>query len=195
MRTMPPSPSASEPTPDFAALYLPNVDGGGLSPRLAYYLWHCAVYLGDTWRDSLDDPTELLAQLPPVAERLSDRAWLERFVDCFDVVADRLGAGEVTYPGVAKCTGEEIALHLIIELAEAFVHDGAFADDDVVHRLPDLGASNGDCELARDSLLPDHDVLALFDLSLDGIEDSDAPENAQFRTVNLHPRKWFEPFE
>ncbi|MEX2548446.1 MAG: hypothetical protein WD830_11780 [Chloroflexota bacterium] len=192
---MPSSPPVSGPTPDFAALYLAQVDGGGLSPRLAYYLWNCAVYLADTWRDNLDDPAELLAQLPPVAERLADRAWLERFIDCFEAVADRLGAGEVTYPGLAKCTGEEMALHLVIELAEAFTNDGVFADDLMAHRLPALGAPDSDFEAARDSLLPDHDVLALFDLALDGIEDSDAPENAQYRTVNLHPRKWFDPFE
>jgi len=73
--------AGGEPVPDFAALYLPHVDGGGLSPRLAFYLWHCSVVLADTWRESLDDPAELLAQLPPIVGRLTDREWLARVVD------------------------------------------------------------------------------------------------------------------
>ena len=188
-------PPEGDPTPDFATLYRDHAGAGGLSPRLAYYLWHCAGYLADTWRDNLDDPAELLAQLPPVAQRLADSDWLARFADCFDTIVDRLASGDVTYPGIAKCTGEEMAVHLTIDLAEAFVHDGELDDDAFARALPSAGAHDHDFEGARDALLPDHDVLALFDPSLDGIEDSDAPENVQYRLVNLHPRRWFEPFQ
>jgi hypothetical protein len=43
-------------------------------------------------------------------------------------------------------------------------------------------------EAARDAP-PGHDELALYDLSLDGIEDGDAPANATYRMVILHPRR------
>ena len=187
--------AGGEPTPDFTGLYMARVDVGGLSPRLAYYLWHCAAYLADTWRLELDDhPGELVAQLPPIVGRLTDAAWLARFVGCFDALAERFAAGDVGYPGVATCTGEEMALHLVIDLAEAFVYDGVFDDDNAVRRLPNLRAHDDDFGRAREILFHDHDVLNLFDPALDGIEDSGALENIELRLVNLHPRQWFAPF-
>jgi len=74
------------------------------------------------------------------------------------------------------------------------VYDGVFDDDDALGRLPILRAHDDDFVRARDVLFHDHDVLSLFDPSLDGIEDSGALENMELRLVNLHPRQWFEPF-
>lgn len=47
----------------------------------------------------------------------------------------------------------------------------------------------------RDLLFVDHDVLLLFEPSLDGIEGEEASLGAWVEMVNLHPRDWFLPFE
>ena len=61
-------------------------------------------------------------------------------------------------------------------------------------RLPDHGGDDADSERMREVLFADHDVLLLFEPSLDGVEDPDS-EAARFeRFVNLHPKDWFEPF-
>ncbi len=60
-----------------------------------------------------------------MAPRLADDAWkIERFVSCFEVLADRLGTGRFVPERLASCTAEEMALRMVIDLAEAFVADG-----------------------------------------------------------------------
>jgi hypothetical protein len=41
----------------------------------------------------------------------------------------------------------------------------------------------------------DHDVLMLFDNSLDGIEDSDSQVIQALGMVNLAAQDWFDPFD
>ena len=43
-------------------------------------------------------------------------------------------------------------------------------------------------------LFRDHDVLMLFNASLDGIEDDSNEISDEFRFANLHPRDWFVTF-
>ena len=73
--------------PDFATLY-----GGAtspLSPRMASQLWTTAIYFADTYADA--DVSDLLRQeLPPIARRMADDVWRERFVVCFEALATRL---------------------------------------------------------------------------------------------------------
>ena len=65
--------------PDFAEVYGPEAQ---LTPRMAAYLWSAALFIADTYRDG--DQLELLKrELPPVARRLTDNAWMRRFVSCF----------------------------------------------------------------------------------------------------------------
>ena len=106
-------------SPDFARLY---GDPEALSPRMASQLWTTAIYLADTYADS--DASDLLKrELPPVARRMADDVWMERFVVCFEGIAARLARGRFASSQLASCTGEEMALHLVIDAAEAAVSD------------------------------------------------------------------------
>ena len=49
---------------------------------------------------------------------------MRRFVSCFDALAARLASGRFHAEQLASCTAEEMALHLVIDLAEDFVTDG-----------------------------------------------------------------------
>ena len=172
--------------PDFASVYAGDAV---LSPRLAAHLWVAAVYLSDTYGE--DPQSEMLREeLPPIARRLADDAWLARFVSCFEALAVRLGAG-LASEQLASCTAEEMALHMVIDFAEASVADGMAP---IPQKLPRRGAADTDFEWAREVLFRDHDVLMLFNASLDGIEDDSSELAEYYRFANLHPRDWFIPF-
>lgn len=61
--------------------------------------------------------------------------------------------------------------------------------------MPDRGGRDHDFELMRDVLLRDLDVLLLFDMRLDGIEDHSSEVARLEGTTNLHPAQWFLPFD
>lgn len=170
--------------PDFAALYAPSgVDTvGTLTPRLAYRLWYAAQVLSDEWR--VDPVPEFLADDLPIIARsfASEPAWLGRFAQCFDAIEDWL-AGTRT-GSIGRCTGEELALHVVVELAEAFTADGIITKDGMKH-LPDQGNDDVAFGAVTEYLLDDHDVLMLFMPHLDGIEEQEPL---------LHPSRWFVPF-
>ena len=84
-----------------------------------------------------------------------------------------------------------MALHLVIDSAEAGVSDDAIPLDD---SLPADPERDRDFEWAREVLFRDHDVLLLFNPSLDGIEDNDSDLSLRHMFANLHPRRWFLPF-
>lgn len=173
--------------PDFTALYEPHVDGDGwqMSPRMAWHLWSAARFLAEEWRAS--DPETLAGLLPPIAgSYVRDRAWRRQFVAGFEHIAARLAApdGEEV---LARCTAEEVALHLTINLA----HDHRLNDmvsPAAVHHLPDHGPQDEAFLWMRDVLFEDHDSLMLFNPVPDAIE-LDADDSS-----HLHPAKWFEPF-
>ena len=109
-------------SPDFATLY-----GGAtspFSPRMASQLWTTAIYFADTYADA-DVSGLLRRELPPIARRMADDVWMERFVVCFEALATRLARGRFASSQLASCTGEEMALHLVIDSAEAGVSDDA----------------------------------------------------------------------
>jgi hypothetical protein len=173
--------------PHFAEVYGPDPK---LTPRMAAYLWSAALFIADTYRDG--DQLELLKrELPPVARRLTDNAWMRRFVSCFQALAGRLASGHFTAGQLASCTAEEMALHLVIDRTEDFVADGMFPMQD---DQPAYGEADSDFEWAREVLFRDHDVLMLFNASLDGIEDDSNDISDEFRFANLHPRDWFVTF-
>ncbi len=92
---------------------------------------------------------------------------------------------------MASCTAEEMALHLIIDAAEGATLDGSLATDLSLPADPDR---DGDFDAVRELLFRDHDVLLLFDASLDGIESPDWDLGEHRLFANLHPRAWFLPF-
>ncbi|MDQ4069881.1 MAG: hypothetical protein M3203_10500 [Actinomycetota bacterium] len=165
--------------PDFAVIY-----GGEaqLTPRMAAHLWSAALFIADTYREG--DQLDLLRrELPPVARRLTDDAWMRRFVSSFDALAGRLASGRFAAEQLASCTAEEMALHLVIDLAEDFAADGTLPRHD---DLPAHDGADTDFEWAREVLFRDQDVLLLFNTSFDGIEDDSNELSGEFRFADLH---------
>lgn len=179
---------SSSPDPDFAAIY--GDADGTLSPRMAFRLWTAALFLADTYRDP-DEWALLIEELPPIVQRLADEVWITRFVDCFRTLADRLGRGHTDDTRLTSCTGEEMALHLVIDCAEGLEKGEIQVMDESLPETPDR---DEDFEWAREVLFRDHDVLLLFNTSLDGIEDTESEVSKYYRFANLHPHRWFLPF-
>ncbi len=46
---------------------------------------------------------------------VADDPWYDRFLACFDTIADRLAFGAYEPERLACCVAEEMALHLVIE--------------------------------------------------------------------------------
>jgi len=176
-----------ETQPDFADLYEPWVGrGGNITPRMAYYLWVSTQFLGDYWRLAAIDP-ERVEELPALARPVAHGPWIDQFAACFDRLADRVAAGDADTSILSHCTGEELALHMIIDLAEEDLAEGTLDPREVPH-LPEHDGPDSDFDWMREVLFEDHDVLMLYNPSLDGIEDP------VLDTANLHPRDWFTPF-
>lgn len=105
----------------------------------------------------------ILAALP-VCTYAQSRFWRYQFADC----ASRL-AGDTTRWGapVPRCTGEEMALHLILHRATT----------DTGQTWPDLA----------EDLFQDNDVLTLYDLPVDQV-------TGLIGAVQLTPSQWFTEF-
>ncbi|MFI1226165.1 MULTISPECIES: hypothetical protein [unclassified Streptomyces] len=118
--------------------------------------------------------------------------WRRQMARCFDDLAADLapGARSVT-PG---CTGEEMALHLGIARARSLTLNRPALVDRAVAELPE-GRDDYDWNWCSSVLFEDHDVLMLFDASLDGIEDSGNDINQAMGMANLASADWFEPFD
>ena len=125
----------TEPVPDFAALYEPGYSRRArMTPRMATRFGTRA----STWRThgvtAATTPEPLVEYLPPLARPLAHGEWYDHFPDCFDHLADRIGGGDGDQERLATCTGEEMALHLAIDLAEALTID-ELLDVDAVSSL------------------------------------------------------------
>ncbi|MGH9151380.1 MAG: hypothetical protein ACRD03_03015 [Acidimicrobiales bacterium] len=164
-----------------------------IAPRMAYRLWVTAQFLGDTWRQS--EPEDLSGWLPIVARPHAHGRWLDRFIACFDALAARLATGYPADHALPSCTGEELALHFVLDVAADNAANGLVADDEELAALRPGGDAPADFVAARSDLFLDHDVLLLYQRELDGIEDPTGPLALRIDAVNLHPEQWFEPFD
>lgn len=118
--------------------------------------------------------TNMVGYLPPgFSPRYNDR-FARKFLACVCAVASKL-AQPGNWP--LACVGEELALHALIDHAEALL-ESAGSDDD----LQDF----------RDQATEDLDCLLLFDMNLDGFEDSEAAD--RLGMGNLRFDDWFKPF-
>lgn len=194
------TPETSRPgtgdVPGFAALYEADYQQGShMTPRMAWWLWQTCLYLADTWRENHDDPGPLLEFLPPIARPFAKGEWLDRFTGGFDALATRIADGAGDQEGLAACTGEEMALHLTVDLAEAHLADGIIGPhDDAASSLPDHGDADDDFDTMREVLFTDNDVLVLFDPLMDGAEIAGGELDRVEGYAHLHPRDWFKPF-
>lgn len=161
-----------------------------LSPRLAWSIWTTAVRLADEYQD--EDTWDLLREeLPRLAQARADGAWMARFVLGFEAIAARMTRGAGDLSRLASCTGDEMALHLVIDEAESSLAEGLLSAPEF---LPEDAERDDDFEWARDVMFRDHDVLLLFDPALDGVDDPASELHQRFRFANLQPGRWFLPF-
>ncbi|MFF7887826.1 hypothetical protein ACH40F_41130 [Streptomyces sp. NPDC020794] len=132
----------------------------------------------------------LFGSLPRVTwhQGISWRRQMARALD--DLAADCTSGAEVE----PRCTGEEMALHLGIARAQDLTHNRPRLVADTVAGLPEA-RGDGDWEACSDVLFQDHDVLMLFDDSLDGIDDAQNDLHQSMGMVNLAPLDWFTPFD
>lgn len=123
----------------------------------------------DPLTDTTRDQARVLSSLPPVT---FDQSLLWRYQ--LAEAADRLGADTRRWGApIPRCTGEEMALHLILRRAKDMARP----------RQVRLGS----WDLLSEVLFQDHDVLTLFDVPPDAVESLAGG-------VHLHPRRWFSEF-
>jgi hypothetical protein len=117
---------------------------------------------------------DMAGHLPSTYRHRYDLLFAKRFLACVYTVAWKLQSPD---PQILACVGEELALHALIQCAEAILEGkGAEADFD----------------LLRETALEDEDYALLFDPQWDGIEDSE--RGRRLGMANLHFDEWFEPF-
>ena len=167
--------------------------GSPVGPRMALALWLSAVAI---YERAEHDDKSVVSGLPAVAlTHAADDMWRDQLVTCFGWVAERLASGAMP---IARCTGEEYALHIVISRAAMADTIGDGVTDQVLEEhglqlLPDVG--DDDFAEAHAHLFEDHDYLMLFDPVLDGIEDPRSEVNRRLGIGPLlHPLNWFTPF-
>ncbi|MFJ3891078.1 hypothetical protein [Streptomyces rubrogriseus] len=131
----------------------------------------------------------VLGSLPPITFR-QDQQWRRQMARCFDDLAGDLAKTHTVRP---LCTGEEMALHLGIDQAKSLTRNRPRLVAETVEGLAE-DRGDFDWDWCSDVLFEDHDVLMLFDASLDGIEDSGNDINQALGLANLAAADWFEPF-
>ncbi|MEG3635210.1 hypothetical protein [Micromonospora palythoicola] len=195
--------------PDFAELFRLCVCGGDdcnacsgfqLTPRTAAVLWTVTQVLAD---DAYGDVTEhgdapivdenewsLFADYPRITWR-QDAVWRRQAARAFDDLTADLEAGNWPQP---TCPGEEMAFHLMMRAARAAQEDGWGFEADELAQLPEH-PNDYDWDMTSEVLLQDTDILRLFDLHLDGVEDPDSDYNRFMGMGDYRPGAWFRPFQ
>jgi hypothetical protein len=161
-------------------------------PEVALALWYAAGALVER---SERDRQSLAGGLPPIAKTWVDQPqWVDRLAACYRMVRDRLAVA--AFP-IARCTGEEFALHMTIAAASQLTAEG-LGPDPALYGMQVMGEPDTeDFATAHLDLFEDKDLmfLLLFEPVFDGIEDSDGADNQRLGIgPYLHPNRWFHPF-
>ena len=130
--------------------------------------------------DFLDDPEDIslcIAALPPKLLHRYDGLFRRKFLVTLLTVGYKLALTEPP-AHLLSCTAEELALYVLIEEARC--------------TLMAQGIKADCSEFADQAFQDDMDIMILYDMSLDGIEDSAVDEEMAFG--NLQFDKWFYPF-
>ena len=170
-----------------------DYDDFWLSPRMAALLHHCCTVYADQVLE-IGSETEMdewtLEDLPSVAQPYARKtSWALAFREASRRLVARLGKGEFPHP---NCTGEEMALHKIIEMAQELYTDGDEAIMDTLEGLP-KSTKDENFDMVSDLVFEDHDVLMLYDMA-DAVL-SNGPMQHMMDFANLHPDEWFKPFK
>jgi hypothetical protein len=201
--------SAREDRPDFDALFevchcgrdesCQRCAGFQLTPRTAAILWRTAQVLGDqAYDDVKNNGDELVADSGewavfdeyPRTTFAQNAVWRRQAARSFDDLAGDLELGRWPQP---TCPGEEMALHLILRLADAAVQDDWWDDLDELSAVA-AHPDDLDWDMAGDCFFQDSDILALFDKRLDGIDDPDTEPNRLVGMGDYRPGAWFRAF-
>lgn len=174
---------------------------------MGYATWYCLGWIAELWAKAAivgwiveggenDDEVAnlLLEDLPLIARR-----WLVDGEFCRRMAASAAWLAEQVLQGragedVARCTADEINLHLALGKSE-FIFDAGASP------VPELRAATSPTaddpskwdENAKEALLRDVDAEWLWSAELDGIEDDEA-FLVQFGVAPLRVSQWFEPF-
>lgn len=155
--------------------------------ELSAHAWQDVAAVGDAPLGR--DQGRVLGSLPPLTFR-QDHQWRRQMARCFDDLAADLAETGTVRP---RCTGEEMALHLGIDRARSLTRNRPRLVAQTVAGL-DEDPQDFDWDWCSTVLFEDHDVLMLFDASLDGIEDSGNEINQALGLANLAAAQWFAPF-
>ena len=142
-------------------------------------LFSALCILADEFFDyELDNADHIFRELLPSKYlNLYDGLFLKRFYATLLTVGYKLDLPKKPDTLLA-CTAEELALHILIEEAT-----GILGNDHIE-------AEFGDFE---DAIFQDVDHEFLYDMSIDGFEDSE--EVKELAMVNLSFSDWFKPFD
>ncbi|MET8039044.1 hypothetical protein [Streptomyces sp. NPDC005345] len=154
--------------------------------ELADEAWMEVSTLGD---QPAQRSSSVVGSMPRVTWR-QDTSWRRQMARAFDDLAADCTAGAAVEP---RSTGEEMALHLGIARAHNLTLNRPRLVADTVAGLPEE-RGDLDWDACSSDLFEDHDVLMLFDDSLDGIEDAEGDVHQALGMVNLAPLDWFTAF-
>lgn len=172
-----------------------------LTPRTADMLHTALQVLSDGAYDDVqehgDDPVtrenvndwSAFGRLPRITWR-TDADWRRQFARACEDLSLDLASGDWPSP---RNNAEEMALHLAIEDAPGYLEMAKDGEDKRHAGLPehDDDYAWDDCS---ELLFQDHDVLMLFDESMDGFEDPSTDINKNFHVGDLRPQAWFTSF-
>ncbi len=127
----------------------------------------------------LGDEHHLLGYLPTKYQLNYARLFVQRFLACVTVVGWKLHDSR---EHMLACVAEELALNALITVAKGVLE---IEDQDAEGEPVDFDA-------LEDVAYEDMDFQFLFDMSMDGIENTDTGRN--LRIVNLPFGDWFKPF-
>lgn len=201
---------ASEPFehPDFATLFTPCRCGSEscdrcsifqLTPRTAAALWFAAVVLSEQAFNDIDEHGDEPVADPgrwavfgnyPTFTWRQDRRWRRRAARAYDDLLDDLSVGSEP---LRTCIAEEMALYLVINLAERISPEGPDVLEGMIRMLPEH-PDDLDWRMAREQLLLDTDVDYMLDPQLDGLELPDSDVNRQLGIGDYRPAAWFTTF-
>ena len=127
-------------------------------------------------RATLEDGSQLLGFLPGKHRLKYDAAFVKKFLACLTVVGWKLFDSNEHQ---LSCVAEELSLNGLLMIA-----DGLLSEME--------GGGEVDLGYLKETAFRDTDFEFLFDMSLDGLEDTQVAK--RMRVVNLAFDQWFSPF-
>ena len=140
---------------------------------------HTALCLlvDDFLNDPDDDEPHFVAALPSKYLHRYDGGFRRKFLVALLTVGYKLAQPEPPVP-LLSCTAEELGLHVLIEEAK--------------EGLKTQGTEPKFSEFEDRAFQDDMDIEILYDMALDGVEDSAVGDSMRY--ANLQFDQWFEPF-